>query len=381
MKLNEKQVFATSEVFRRLNSLRRWTSFVTEDKYNELSKQALNCIVAYMLASYAENAGVIVRWDRFPKIALFRAFQKVYVTFDTPEHILNAICSFGNIPKDAFNNATKSIITEKADLEFSEFLTEGLGTDEMRIYRAATKIATNIELSEISNRMDSHDYRQKSIEISDSLRDFDDLPGIENFKDVDGKIFKILRKIATLRNKNRWAVQAYSMDCSVLGHLFDTGIFAYFMSLEQNSEDEVTAAKMFFMGLYHDIAESWTGDIPSPIKDRIPGFRKATEEFELKMLEEELYSNIPPFLQVKIKGITMEDESNKESKPLLKGADYLSADDECGRQYIAGSRDPYFVKVPLKNDLEKIESGKIIVTPVCRKLFDSIYAYAQSLNL
>ena len=49
------------------------------------------------------------------------------------------------------------------------------------------------------------------------------------------------------------------------------------------------------MGILHDVAETWTTDIPSPIKDRILGFRKATEEYEIKMLEQELYNIVPSF--------------------------------------------------------------------------------------
>jgi len=381
MKLNSVQVFATNKVFKRLNILRRWTSFVTENKFNELSKQALNCIIAYLLASYAEEAGKIIKWERFPKIALFRAYEKAYVCFDIPEHIFNQIREIGNIPKDEFYNVTNEFIEEEADKDFAEFLSDGLGTYEMRIYRAATKIATNVELTEIARKMDSHDYRQKSIEISNALKEFEDLPGIENFVDIDGELFKVLLKLASLRNKNRWAVQAYCMDCSVLGHLFDTAVFAYFMSLEQKPHDESRAAKMFFMGIYHDIAEAWTGDIPSPIKDRIFGFRAATEKFELTVIERELYSKVPEFLQKKIKEVMMEDESNIEYKKLLKGADYLSADSECWRQYKAGSRDEYFVNVPLKSDLDKIETGKVMMTPICRQLFDEMYKYAKGLNL
>ena len=95
--LNLESLQAVNEVFKRLNILRRWTSVTTDDKYNELAKQALNCITAYMLASFTEGNGNIINWERFPKIALYRAFQKVYVYFDTPEHIIDEICAIGNI--------------------------------------------------------------------------------------------------------------------------------------------------------------------------------------------------------------------------------------------------------------------------------------------
>src|SRR5699024_6542242 len=109
---------------------------------------------------------------------------------------------------------------------------------------------------------------------------FSDVPGVEDFSDPNGELFKLLLKISKLRNQNRWAVQSYLVNCSVLGHLFDTGVFAYFIGLEQFEGNEKTATKMFHMGIFHDLAEVWTSDVPSPIKDRIPGFRPATEEYE-----------------------------------------------------------------------------------------------------
>lgn len=38
------------------------------------------------------------------------------------------------------------------------------------------------------------------------------------------------------------------------------------------------------MGIFHDIPETYTRDIPSPIKDSIPNFRKITEAYELEMM-------------------------------------------------------------------------------------------------
>lgn len=380
MKLNLKQLKATNEVFKRLNVLRRWTSFVTEDRFNELAKQSLNCIVAYMLASFAENEGMTIKWERFPKIALYRAFQKAYVYFDTPEYILDEIRESSNIPKDAFNDVTKQLITENADEAFSTFLCEGIGTNEMRIYRAATKIATLVELVENTNKMNSVAYNVKLQEVYKSLEEFEDLPGFKKISDIRCNMFQLLESISTLRNKNRWAAQIYCLECSVLGHLFDTAVFAYFMALEQNPEDEEDAARMFFMGIFHDVAETWTTDIPSPIKDRIPNFRAATEEYELKKLVEKLYSRVPEFLERKLREVMFEDEANKAYKKLLKGADYLSADSECWRQYKAGTRDEYFLGA-IRRRLHKIESGDVLLTPVCGELFKYYKKYAESLNL
>lgn len=375
--LNLESLQAVNEVFKRLNILRRWTSVTTDDKYNELAKQALNCITAYMLASFTEGNGNIINWERFPKIALYRAFQKVYVYFDTPEHIIDEICAIGNINKDAFNKATMDIIKELTNDDFSEFLSEGLGTDEMEIYRAATKIATLVELEENSSLMkNSGEYRDKYTEIQRSLEKFNHIPGVAEFSDPSGEFFKLLLKISKLRNQNRWAVQSYTVNCSVLGHLFDTGILAYFIGLEHFNGDEKIAAKMFHMGIFHDLAEVWTSDVPSPIKDRISGFRAATEKYESMVLQRYFYNNVPPFMADKLRLVMFEEEANSSFHNIMKAADYLSADSECWRQYVSGSRDLYFLSPGITGYDDKLTSGKLFLPPICKMLHDYFLKYS-----
>jgi len=117
---------AVNNVFKRLNNLRRWTNFITEGKYDEISKQALNCAVCFMLAVEAEKEGCLINWERFPKIAIYRAFQKAYVNYDTPEHILKEICELGGIQFDkAFGEATEKTIDGKTVIEDGYFLLKG----------------------------------------------------------------------------------------------------------------------------------------------------------------------------------------------------------------------------------------------------------------
>ena len=61
--LNLKVLKALNEVFKRLNCLRRWTSFIKDDTYNELAKQGFNFIATYLLASYAEEKGETIHWE------------------------------------------------------------------------------------------------------------------------------------------------------------------------------------------------------------------------------------------------------------------------------------------------------------------------------
>ena len=54
--------------------------------------------------------------------------------------------------------------------------------------------------------------------------------------------------------------------------------------------------------------------------------------------------------------VMFEEPANLNFHNLIKSADYLSADCECWRQYLAGSRDPYFLNTAItsfERDLQK----------------------------
>ena len=383
LQLNYKHVKATNEVFKRLNRMRRWTNVISQGIYNELAKQALNCIIAYFLACYAENAGASIVWSRFPRIALYRAFQKTYVAFNTPEYKYNEIFEISGINKSKFNEATIKKISAVTDDEFANFLNEATGTLEEKIYKAATKIATYIEFLELGRYYSTASYSEKLVGILEEIHEYDDVCGMDQLSDTSNPIFKLLQFISGsgLRHHVRWCECGYLLECTILGHLFDTGCFAYIMSLEEDPLDEKLAADRFFMGIFHDIAEAWTTDIPSPLKDFIPGFRSACEQYEDKNLEENLYAVLPDFLKERVRDVMFEDPKNiSKHKAIIKGADYLSADSECWRQYVLGSRDPYFIGA-MERRLPGIETGKVALPPICKQLFQYFRTYAARLNL
>lgn len=345
------QLKATNDVFIKLNNLRRWTDFSSTQRYNELSKQALNCIIAYAIACASEEEGRAVNYSAFPKIAIQRAFEKAYVYYDTPEHKIDEICSIGKIDRKLFSEATREIIAEEAGRDFEEYLTINVGKQERNIYKAATKIATYIEFLEQQKYAIDLKELSRFQEIERNLEKYKDIPGVIEFSDTDSGVFKVFQELSTLRNQNRWATFCYNVECSVLGHLFDTAVYAYLFALEEKNFDEGYATKMFFYGLFHDVAETWTKDIPSPIKDRIPGFRKATEKYEEEQLNKHILKKIPKFLKVSLEKEIAEYESKPEYKRRIKEADYISADSECCRNLLSGSRDPYFGKAIFKRKM------------------------------
>lgn len=383
LQLKYKQIKATNEMLKRLIRLRRWTDIVSDDSFNEMAKQALNSLICYILACFAEESGELIDWTRFPKYALYRAYEKAYVVFNTPKSKYLEIFEMGKISHSEFAKATNRKISEIVDPAFSEFLAESLGTREELIFKAATVIATKIELLQLHPRCEYSKYDLKSNSVREDMAKYADIPGFKEVSDPNGDLFKMLQFISDsyLRHHTRWCELGYVQPCSILGHLYSTAVWAYFMSLEEHPEDEELATKRYFMGIFHDIAEAWTTDLPSPIKDYIKGLRNACELFEDKVLKDNLYSKVPHFVAKKIHEVMFEEPQNVDQhKAIIKGADYLSADTECWLQYQLGSRDPYFWGAILRRQ-PGIDNGSVALTPLCGQLQQYFKDFCKKLNI
>ena len=134
------------------------------------------------------------------------------------------------------------------------------------------------------------------------------------------------------------------------------------------------------MGIFHDVPEAFTKDIPSPIKDKIPGFRKLTEIYELKMMEKNVYPFVSEVCVKALKGIMFEESDNADFKALMKGADYMSAISEIWRQLKAGTRDEAFINA-IMSQKEKFDTGVAKITPNIKMLLGEMVNYATRLNL
>ena len=183
---------------------------------------------------------------------------------------------------------------------------------------------------------------------------------------------EIFRDFSQLRNRIRWAKHPNIIKCSVLGHHFDVAIFSYLMSLEVKPYDEALATRYFFMGIFHDFPEKWTGDMPSPIKDSIKGLREATEEFENEVMEQNVYSHLPYYQEAALRDVMLEDKNNAQLKKFSKISDNFSAFVECWRELDAGSRHQYYVTVLEKDykNKEKLPDNFRLLT---EKLYGVLY--------
>lgn len=369
-KVYAKDLFSINNVLYELTCLRRWSEVLVEaGKYTELAKQALNSMIAYVWAMEAIHVGVHVDLTVFPKISISRAYTKSYQC-DVPEINLDRIFQLGNVSKESFADMIQSQISKVTSENFRKHINFDSNSLEAKIYRGATKVATLLELEEIKNGISAKEYHKKHQQLENDIKSYCSLPG---YRQMCSEIYlEIFRDFSQLRNRIRWAKHPNIIKCSVLGHHFDVAIFSYLMSLEVKPYDEALATRYFFMGIFHDFPEKWTGDMPSPIKDSIKGLREATEEFENEVMEQNVYSHLPYYQEAALRDVMLEDKNNAQLKKFSKISDNFSAFVECWRELDAGSRHQYYVTVLEKDykNKEKLPDNFRLLT---EKLYGVLY--------
>ena len=399
LNLNFNDLMEINQVLQRLHNLPRWSIIADEDqKYDELSKQGLNCIIAYFIIAYCEHEGKSVKLENFFKISMFRSFKKCELA-DIHKKVIDEFCdSSSGAVKELFEEVIPYYHIQKktTNPDFASYLFDGLGTLEDDIYNAATKIATYIELLEKMEKNTVSVLKSEMQQVFNSINYYKNIPGVAEISDIDGDIFKLLQSLAKrLRNQRRWKLQDAPKRCGLLGHLFDAGIFNYLITIEKYPASEKLAGKNFFVGIFHDLPEAWTGDWPSPLKKENIGeligtvkemygcvpekfnflfewenddknIRSYVLKYEKKILEQKLYSKLPDFVSDKLKEV-LEDE---EYEAINKGADLLSAAREICKEAHFGSQDSYYVNTPLPNTERALDDGKADMGILCRKLFD-----------
>ena len=164
----------------------------------------------------------------------------------------------------------------------------------------------------------------------------------------------LLISMSWSRFTHRWQNYHAPVYASILTHMLETALLGYLLAWE-NGQNATTfeeyemwkqmRQKAFCVGLYHDIAEVWTDDIPSPAKDML-GIRKKTEQQEKDALLKYFYPYLPEIAAAFFKnGVMLEDIEDKQEKAFYKIADYFSADLEVWWHIRCGSREERFREI------------------------------------
>lgn len=161
-------VKAIGKVLTELQFILRWSKYIADFRYNELNKQAMNAKIAYLLAAEAEANGKKVDMAKLVKVILHRMFEKL-ILCDIREDYVGRILKLGGIAPSEFDSIIEACIEERMGKEFTKFIRVEKGSFEARLFQAATKLATRMELSEIHVQIPEHAYIDVAGNVEETL--------------------------------------------------------------------------------------------------------------------------------------------------------------------------------------------------------------------
>lgn len=373
-----------AEAFNRLKACESWRgSQKSQEGFTKEDKEALNALLALTLAPiFKDRYGIPCCAGAMARRVLARVFRKAFMwdykpnnikvlkeakpKFDeaAKEYVRKCIMDLGNDYRSSisYNNIEARVITEEDVKSIADWVCDVIMKydNEDIVYAVAKHLATRIEFAEVKDNLRPDLVSEIREDLDEKLASFADYPVVREIAEGEGEyreMMELLEAYSWSRYTFRWQGYYTPVRCSILTHMLETSLLAYLMAYEKllltdSKEEKAEWGKMmgkgFKVGLYHDITEIWTDDVPSPAKDGLD-IRKIVEDQERYMTETKIYARLPACVVSELRnGVMLEDAKGPE-KDFYKAADYFSADLEVWWNVKAGARDHRFKKILYKS--------------------------------
>ncbi len=146
--------------------------------------------------------------------------------------------------------------------------------------------------------------------------------------------------ISRLKWIDRWALMRNSSRENLAEHSLEVGMLAHALCVIGNKRfgKKLNAERAALMGMYHDVSEILTGDMPTPVKYFNRDIRSAYKMVE-KDANKKLLTLLPEDIRAEYDEILSAGEEYAGEKRMVKGADKLSAYIKCIEERKAGNRE------------------------------------------
>ena len=138
---------------------------------------------------------------------------------------------------------------------------------------------------------------------------------------------------------DRWSLMRNTDSESLSQHSFDVAAISHALAIIGNKRlgKNYDTGKIALIGMYHDMPEIITGDMPTPVKYHNTEIRDAFGKIE-KAAQNSLLSTLPEDIRDEYKELIIPDEKSSEYR-LVKAADKISALLKCMREERSGNRE------------------------------------------
>lgn len=144
--------------------------------------------------------------------------------------------------------------------------------------------------------------------------------------------------LSRMKYINRWALMRNTSEENLSQHSHEVAAVAYALCVIGNRRygKSCNGERAALLGLYHDMPEIITGDLPTPVKYFNPEIKDAYKKVEA-VASEKLLGTLPEDLREDFDFLFIEREADKELWRIVKAADKLSALIKCIEERKAGN--------------------------------------------
>ena len=139
---------------------------------------------------------------------------------------------------------------------------------------------------------------------------------------------------------NRWALMRNTVSENISEHSNDVAVIAHALAVMKNVRfgGSLNAERAAYLGLYHDMTEIITGDMPTPVKYYSEDMREAFKEVEDKA-GQHLLSMLPEDMAKYYESAFFKAEGDEYLWKIVKAADKISALIKCIEEKNAGNNE------------------------------------------
>lgn len=174
---------------------------------------------------------------------------------------------------------------------------------------------------------------------------------------------------------HRWALMRNNRQETLSEHTLEVSAIAHALAVISNEKfgTKLNAERAALLGIYHDMPEIITGDMPTPIKYGNPELKQAYKIVE-KETASRLVSLLPDYMQKSYSAFFIKEDADKPLWQIVKAADKISALIKCIEETDAGNREFCGAKESVLSAIEGLDCP-------AAKVFLEDFIGSYSLNL
>ncbi len=307
-------------------SIQRWNDLIRPFDLVEMDKAGEKMVLAYIIGKYEEHKGNKIDWKWMIYASLFDLLRKISLCdIKAPvQQMLKREFSeeYMRLNEWVLNQYKGMITDNKLFSEFTIYTGQKAGSFKLpeklqrtlMVYNAAHKYSTIREMEMIAVVNEPARLAAIKTSLENEIQQYLELEGLQKLM-THQKAFDFLLKIEQLRFQTRWNQTPRVPASSVLGHCFYVAIMTLLLGRESNPDMcDQRVVNNFFCALFHDLPESVTRDIISPVKQATDDLPNIVKKIEDEIVNKELVPLMEDFYVDEIIYYTNDEFSNRIQK-------------------------------------------------------------------